>query len=123
MKKKLKGMTLIECIVALAVMAVFTAAMATGVGALSKFKVTSDYVIKQNSIQAPIADNKLSGTFTDEDVTVNISIDGSTGSTKTYTAKKCTLNHVDNGESTSSNNIIDGSERNFRYYTKPTTTP
>ena len=123
MKKKFKGMTLVECITALAVMAVFTAAMATGIGALGKFKVTADYVIKQNSIQAPMADNKLSGTSTNEQVNVRISIDGSAGSEKDYVADRCTINHVDSGESSSANNIIDGSGRNFRYYTKPTTTP
>ena len=126
MKKKFKGMTLVECITALAVMSVFTAAMAVGIGALGKFKVTADYVIKQNSIQAPMADNKLSGTSTDKPIIVEI-YNGSYDPTKSpqgnYNANECVINHVDNGESTSSNNIIDGSGRNFRYYTKPTTPP
>lgn len=118
MKKRLKGMTLVECIVALAILAIFTTAMATAAGALSKFRVTSDYVIKQNSLQAPIADNRVGGHSTEQNVTVEVSlgtVDSKTA-TKTFNAKKYTLNHINTGEETSGNNIADGTNRNFKYY-------
>lgn len=56
--KKLKGMTLVECITALAVMAVMTTAMATAASGLAKVKVSTNNVIRKNSYQANVADNK-----------------------------------------------------------------
>ncbi|MGN0607555.1 MAG: prepilin-type N-terminal cleavage/methylation domain-containing protein [Oscillospiraceae bacterium] len=57
--KKFKGMTLVECIVALAVLSVFTTGMVTATIGLSKMKVDTDNIIKKNSYQAQMVDNQL----------------------------------------------------------------
>lgn len=62
MKKKtnkLKGMTLVECIVALAILCVFTTGMATAASGLTAIRKNTNDVIRKNSYQSTWADNKM----------------------------------------------------------------
>ncbi len=111
--KKFKGMTLVECIVALAVMAIMTTGMAMAAGALGHLKVETNEVIKKNSYQSNLADNQSAGRFETEDAKIVISYGGV--ESKTFKATK--------NEAHSQKEADDGSitweyqeGRNFKYY-------
>ena len=126
--KKLKGMTLVECITALAVLAVFTTAIATSATALSKMKINSNNIIKQTSYQAPIADNrKTDSSLVEEKATTEvISVQASGFDKKEYYSNRYAVNvNPDEAEKESqTKGLYDGSERRFQFYDKiePTTT-
>ncbi|MCC8069603.1 MAG: prepilin-type N-terminal cleavage/methylation domain-containing protein [Ruminococcus sp.] len=71
-KKKLKGMTLVECIVAMAVLAVAGAVMCTACSFTMKVKLTTNALNKRVSYEAPIADCRI------------VSVTEGDGSTSTY---------------------------------------
>lgn len=110
--KKLKGMTLVECIVALAVLTVFTTGMVTATIGLSKIKVDTNEVIKKNSYQAQIADNRNSSLCSESDSTITITFGSSS---KVFTAQKHTAkSKIEKEDGTEEYQSIDG--RNFQYY-------
>lgn len=63
--KKLKGMTLVEVIVAMAVLAVMSTVLVTSCIGVSKMKVSTNALNKKVNYEAPIADS-MSTTFADE---------------------------------------------------------
>ncbi len=116
--KKLKGMTLVECITALAVLAVFTSAVATAAAALSKTKITTNNVIKQTSYQAPYLDNR--NTSASDMELENAQIVVSVGSeSKTYYADRYAVKVDDDPDEVASQDksIYDGSNRRLKFYT------
>jgi prepilin-type N-terminal cleavage/methylation domain-containing protein len=116
--KKLKGMTLVECITALAVLAVFTTAVATAASSLSKIKITSNNVIKQTSFQAPTADNRdTAGSelkAENEEIIVKVSGVG----TRTFYSNRYAVKVDDDPDEVASQqkSLYDGSERRFQFY-------
>lgn len=119
--KKLKGMTLVECIVALAILSVFTTGMVTATIGLGKMKINADNVIKKNSYQAQMVDNQLdykAGAHDDMfDVTdsiITINVVGSTAS-KQFTTKKHTARSI--GVDEDGKTVYTAGEgRNFQYF-------
>lgn len=111
--KKLKGMTLVECIVALAVMAIMSTTMATAAGSLGVLKVNTNEVIKKNSYQSTLADNKSNAYVTTDD-TYQIRLRFGTN-TRTYSARKnTTMVKVTAGDGSVSYQAQSG--RNYQYY-------
>lgn len=116
--KKLKGMTLVECITALAVLTVFTAAIATAATSLGKMKITSNNVIKQTSFQAPKADNRdivnSELKASNEEIIVTVSGIGS----RTFYSNRYAVKVDDNPDEVESQQrgLYDGSQRRFQFY-------
>jgi prepilin-type N-terminal cleavage/methylation domain-containing protein len=66
MIKNLKGMTLVEIIIAMAVLAIAGSVMCTACSFVAKMKITTNALTKRVSYEAPIADCKMYYTY-DED--------------------------------------------------------
>jgi prepilin-type N-terminal cleavage/methylation domain-containing protein len=64
-KKNLKGMTLVEIIIAMAVLAIMSTVVVTTVAGINKAKVSTNALNKKVNYEAPIADS-MSTTFADE---------------------------------------------------------
>lgn len=60
--KSFKGMTLVEVIIAMAVLAIASSVMCTAIAGVCKVKVSTNALNKRINYQAPIADNRLTGT-------------------------------------------------------------
>lgn len=58
-KKHLKGMTLVEIIIAMAILAIAGSVMCTACSLVSKMKLTTNSLTKRISYEAPIADCKI----------------------------------------------------------------
>lgn len=119
-KKKLKGMTLVECITALAVLAVMTTAMATAAAGLSKNKVNANNVINKNSYQSQFADNKIKSGGADLK-----GCEEKTGYKITITKGSDTLATIDSSKYVAKTKTVDASGnevyvsedgRNYQYY-------
>jgi prepilin-type N-terminal cleavage/methylation domain-containing protein len=63
MSKSLKGMTLVEIIIAMAILAVAGTVMCTACGFVSKVKISTNALTKRVSYEAPIADCKMYYTY------------------------------------------------------------
>jgi len=88
--KKLKGMTLVECIVALAILSVFTTGMATAASGLTVIRKNTNDVVRKNSYQSTWADNKI-GSFCNDTENCKIVItDAAHGYSRTFTTTKHT---------------------------------
>ena len=88
--KKLKGMTLVECIVAMAILAVFTTGMATAASGLTTIRKNTNDVVRKNSYQSTWADNKIA-TYCNKTENCQIVItDAVHGYSKTFIADKYT---------------------------------
>lgn len=60
-KKKLKGMTLVEIIIAMAVLAISSTVMATACSGVVKAKVSTNALNKRINYQSPKADSQMTG--------------------------------------------------------------
>jgi prepilin-type N-terminal cleavage/methylation domain-containing protein len=142
-KKNLKGMTLVECIVALAVLAITSSVFVTACAFVSKTKVSTNALNKRVSYQSPIADTQATGsadrittgaeskTYTDSSgtsVTDNMNIIKVSSGSTTYDAfgelyeVKDTIDYDGKSESTDyGTGIVDTSQHNFKFF-KVTTT-
>lgn len=74
-KKVFKGMTLVECVIALAVLAISSSVLVTTCIAISKTKVTTNSLHRRINYEAPIADNyDTSNTHIKSSVPTDISL-------------------------------------------------
>lgn len=116
--KKFKGMTLVECITALAVLAVFTTAVATAASSLGKIKITSNNVIKQTSFQAPKADNRdtINSELKAENEEIVVRVSGV--GERTFYSNRYAVKIDDNPDEVASQqkSLYDGSQRRFQFY-------
>lgn len=60
-KKSLKGMTLVEIIIAMAVLSISSTVMATACSGVAKVKVSTNALNKRISYQSPKADSQMTG--------------------------------------------------------------
>lgn len=88
--KKLKGMTLIECIVALAILSVFTTGMATAVSGLTTIRKNTNDVVRKNSYQSTWADNKIAPYCDDTENCQIVITDAAHGYSRTFLTTKHT---------------------------------
>ena len=84
--KKLKGMTLVECIVAMAILAVFTTGMATAASGLTTIRKNTNDVVRKNSYQSTWADNKIA-TYCDDTEYCTIVVSGAGYNQSFYATK------------------------------------
>jgi prepilin-type N-terminal cleavage/methylation domain-containing protein len=73
-KKSFKGMTLVEIIIAMAILAIAGSVMCTAVGVITKMKLTTNALTKRISYEAPIADCKLDSVKTTDDAGADVTI-------------------------------------------------
>lgn len=148
-KKSFKGMTLVECMIALAVLAIGSSVVVTACAFISQTKVSTNALNKRISYQSPIADTQATGSAnritTDADgttITVSKTYTDASGTSKTDNMNVIKVSDgthtyeaigelyevksdiVYDGKTTSTNygtGIVDTSGHNFKFF-KVTTT-
>jgi prepilin-type N-terminal cleavage/methylation domain-containing protein len=60
-KKSFKGMTLVECVIALAILAIASSVVVTACAFISQMKISTNALNKRISYQSPIADTQATG--------------------------------------------------------------
>lgn len=82
-KKSLKGMTLVECIIALAVLAISSSVLVTTCIGITKMKISTNSLNKKINYEAPIADGRITASVTDADGNIINSVQDTTGTSST----------------------------------------
>jgi prepilin-type N-terminal cleavage/methylation domain-containing protein len=86
-KKQLKGMTLVECIVAMAVLAISSAVLCTATLAVCKVKISTNSLNKKVNYESLIADNQIHTDLLDASGNVTKTVTDSNGTVTTVSLK------------------------------------
>ena len=113
-KKVLKGMTLVECIIALAVLAISSSVLVTTCIGITKMKISTNSLNKRINYEAPIAGNL-------ESSSVNIKSTESKDIVLTLNGATCTVSgtlYTVNGDATNvyGTGVVDVSGHDFKFF-------
>jgi prepilin-type N-terminal cleavage/methylation domain-containing protein len=86
-KKKLKGMTLVECVIAMAVLAIASSVMCTAISFVCKVQVSTNALNKKVNYESLIADNRITTDITDSNGNITKAVVNSNGVDTTISLK------------------------------------
>jgi prepilin-type N-terminal cleavage/methylation domain-containing protein len=140
-RKSFKGMTLVEVMIAMAILAIAGSVMCTAVSMVCKVKITTNALNKRVSYEAPIAGSKITDTSSSKEIAGSYTYDKVVGTNPDGTDKKekkenRTIVHVKVGTNDyavpgvtyevksdgmldyadSSNGIVSTTDHNFKFF-------